>query len=163
MAIGAASLGGTPPLIWRKKSNQMIRVNADLTLDENELRFEFIQAGGPGGQNVNKVATAVQLRFAVRSPSLPAEVQERLRALAGKRLTAEDEILIEARRFRSQELNRQEAVHRLLELIRQAARRPKPRRKTRPTLAAQHNRLREKRRRGEIKRLRRHRDFLDES
>jgi ribosome-associated protein len=133
----------------------MIRITPAITLDERELDFEFVRAAGPGGQNVNKVATAVQLRFdAKRSPSLPEDVRARLLKLAGSRATSEGVIVIHARRFRSQHQNRQDSVDRLVDLIRQAARRPRRRIKTRPTAASRRKRLDEKRRRGRVKHMR---------
>jgi len=133
-----------------------IEINDQISIDESELQLEFVQASGPGGQNINKVATAVQLRFdAANSPSLPEEVRTRLRRLAGKRMTAEGILIIEASQHRSQERNRQDAIDRLVDLLRQAAKKPRLRRKTKPTVASRRKRLETKRRRGEIKRLRR--------
>ena len=124
-------------------------------IDENELQWEFKQSSGPGGQNVNKVATAVQLRFDVaRTPSLTDEVRARLVRLAGKRMTRDGELIIEAKRYRTQDQNRQDALKRLVELLQKAYEKPKTRRKTRPTLASRQKRMAGKRRRSEIKRLR---------
>jgi ribosome-associated protein len=134
----------------------MIRVTADIAIDESEISEEFIRASGPGGQHVNRSATAVQLRFDVaHSPSLPQRVRQRLVELAGNRVTDEGELIIEARNFRSQERNRQDARNRLVALIRRAAQRPKIRRRTKRTRASEERRLRAKRRRSEKKRLRR--------
>jgi ribosome-associated protein len=126
---------------------------------ENELTFEYIRASGPGGQNVNKVSTAVQMRFDVaRSPSLSEEVKARLVRLAGKRMTGDGVLVIEAKKYRTQEQNRFDALERFRELVRKAREKPKPRRKTRPTLASKEERLNSKKRRGKIKRTR---TFLD--
>ena len=134
----------------------MIYITQDIAIDEREVREEFIRASGPGGQNVNKVATATQLRFDVRnSPSLPDDVRERLIRVAGKRMTEDGVLIITARRFRTQERNRQDAIERLAALIRKAAVEPKRRRKTNPTQASRRHRLEDKRRRGEAKKLRR--------
>ncbi len=141
------------------ESEAMIDITPAIRLHEDELRFQFKLASGPGGQNVNKVATAAELRFDVaRSPSLPEAVRARLLILAGSRVTQDGELLITARRFRSQERNRQDAIDRLIALIRKAAEPPKPRLKTRPSRAARERRLEEKRRRGEIKQTRRRAD-----
>jgi ribosome-associated protein len=134
----------------------MIHITRNIALDESEIQIEFTRASGPGGQNVNKVATAARLRFDVRhSPSLPDDVRQRLIRLAGQRVTADGVLVIEARRFRTQERNHQDALDRLVALIRQAAAKPKRRRKTQPTLAARQRRLENKRHRSQIKRLRR--------
>ena len=133
----------------------MIRVTDTITIDEEEIHEQFVRASGPGGQNVNKVATAVQLRFDVaHSPALPEDVRKRLTQLAGKRMTREGYLIIDARRFRTQEQNRQDAVARLMGLIRQAAQRPKIRKRTKPTLASRERRLESKHRRARIKYLR---------
>jgi ribosome-associated protein len=134
----------------------MIRITQSISIKENEIREEFVLASGPGGQNVNKVATAVKLRFDVaNSPSLPKDVRDCLLRLAGKRLTDEGIIVIDARRFRSQDRNRQDARERLAALIRKATEQPEPRRKTRPTAASKERRLEDKRHRSQVKRGRR--------
>jgi ribosome-associated protein len=133
----------------------MIEITTGLTLDEGEISETFIRASGPGGQNVNKVASAVQLRFdAGASPSLPEPVKARLARLAGKRLTQDGVIVITAQRFRSQERNRDDARDRLVALIRRAAEPPKPRRKTRPSAAQRRERLAAKAKRSRTKQLR---------
>ena len=133
----------------------MIHITRTITIDESEIQEYFVRASGPGGQNVNKVATTVQLRFDVaNSRSLPEEVRKRLISLAGNRITEDGILIIDARRFRTQGRNRENATGRLVELIRNAAQRPKIRRKTRPTLASKIRRLESKRRGAESKRLR---------
>src|ERR1700686_4924753 len=133
----------------------VISITADLTLDEREISETFIRASGPGGQNVNKVASAVQLRFDVgASPSLPEPLKARLARLAGNRLTQDSVIVITARRFRSQERNREDARERLVALIRRAAEPPKPRRETRPSFAQREARLAAKAKRSRTKQLR---------
>jgi ribosome-associated protein len=131
----------------------MIQVTPSIAIDERELVERFIRAAGPGGQNVNKVSTAVELRFDVRgSASLPDEVKARLERLAGRRLTQDGVLVLSAQRFRTQERNRQDAVERLADLIRRAAEPPPPpRKKTRPTYASRLRRLEGKSRRGAIK------------
>lgn len=134
----------------------MLIVNADIRIPENELIERFVRASGPGGQNVNKVATAVQLRFDVRnSPSLPEDVRARLLEIAKGRLTEDGVLLIEARRQRTRERNREDARKRLAKLLTRAAVPPRPRKRTKPTRASKQRRLDAKRRRAEIKRYRR--------
>ncbi|HUU81671.1 MAG TPA: alternative ribosome rescue aminoacyl-tRNA hydrolase ArfB [Acidobacteriota bacterium] len=134
----------------------MIQITREIGIKESELKEAFIRASGPGGQNVNKVATAVQLRFDVsNSASLPPDVRERLTRLAGSRVTQDGILIINARRFRTQERNRQDAMDRLVELIRMAAEKPKFRRRTRPPLQSNRRRLDAKRHRSEAKRMRR--------
>jgi len=134
----------------------MIRVTSAIAIDEGEIEERFIRASGPGGQNVNKLASAVQLRFDVRhSPNLPPDVRDRLERISGHRLTRDGVLVIMARRHRTQERNRADARERLIELIRSAAAAPTPRRVTKPTKAAKRRRLNAKTRHGALKRLRR--------
>ena len=134
----------------------MLEVAPGITIDDSELEERFVRSSGPGGQNVNKVSTTVQLRFNVTaSPSLPDDVQQRLIAIAGNRMTTDGVLVIEARRFRTQAGNREDARERLIELIRQAAIKPKRRRKTKPSKASGERRLETKRRRADTKHRRR--------
>lgn len=134
----------------------MLRITSTIAINENEIHEEFIRSSGPGGQNVNKVATAVQLRFDVgKSRSLPDDVRKRLVRLAGRRINQDGILIIDAHRFRTQERNRQDAIDRLVELIRRAAEKPRIRRKTKPPLASKIRRLEAKRRIGKTKHMRR--------
>jgi ribosome-associated protein len=138
----------------------MLEITPTLTIDERELQMDFIRAAGPGGQNVNKVATAVQLRFDIaNSPALASDIKGRLIQLAGKRVNADGVLMIEAKHFRTQEQNREDATQRLVELIRKALVKPKPRRKTKPSAASKEKRLKSKKVKGEVKRLRQSKSF----
>jgi ribosome-associated protein len=140
----------------------MIPVTPHISIDEREIEESFVRASGPGGQNVNKLSTAVQLRFGVRhSPSLPGDVRERLARLAGSKMTNDGTIVIMAQRHRTQVRNREDALNRLIELIRQAAVRPVKRRPTKPTKASRERRIEGKKRRANIKHLRGSRPSLD--
>ncbi len=133
----------------------MLEINSEITIKSSELHFDFVRSSGPGGQNVNKVASAVQLRFDLRnSTSIPEEIKPKLIKLAGKRVTSDGILVLDARTSRSQSQNREEALARLRSLILKALHKPKPRRKTKPTRASIEKRLKNKKARGATKRLR---------
>ncbi len=133
----------------------MLKINSNITIKTNEIRFDFVRSSGPGGQNVNKVASAAQLRFDIRnSTSIPEAVKPRLIKLAGKRVTSDGILVLDARTSRSQSQNREEALERLKSLLLEALHKPKPRRKTKPTAASIEKRLKNKKNRGSVKRLR---------
>ncbi|ERF83188.1 aminoacyl-tRNA hydrolase [Bradyrhizobium viridifuturi] len=139
----------------------MLRVSRDLTIDENDIEIVFVRASGPGGQNVNKVSTAAQLRFDTTKIALPPDAAQRLARLAGSRMTKDGVIVIQAFRFRTQERNRADAIERLLEMLREAMVRPTPRRATKPTFGSKQRRLEGKKRRSDIKAGRGTRRFDD--
>ncbi len=136
----------------------MIEVTDTLSINDDEIQVDFVQASGPGGQNVNKVASKAQLRFDTNSPSLSEEVRARLRVIARNRIAENGILLIDAKRYRTQEQNRADAIARLVELIRQATQKPKTRRKTKPSKASIEDRLQSKRRRSAVKQMRRNID-----
>ncbi len=129
----------------------MLRISRDLTIDENDIDISFVRASGPGGQNVNKLSTAAQLRFDTRRVTLAPDVAARLNRLAGQRMTKDGVIVMHGQRFRTQERNRADVIDRLVELLREASVRPTPRRATRPTLGSKQRRLEGKKRRSDVK------------
>jgi ribosome-associated protein len=139
----------------------MLRVTRDIVIDENDIDVSFVRASGPGGQNVNKLSTAAQLRLDVSRVTLDPDVLMRLRTLAGQRMTKDGVIVLHAQKFRTQERNRADAIERLLVLFREASVRPKPRRATKPTFSSKVKRLDGKKRRGEVKAGRGNRRFDD--
>jgi ribosome-associated protein len=140
----------------------LIEITPTILLDDAEIKFSFIRSPGPGGQNVNKVATAVLLRFDVKHSSLPEAMRQRLLAMSGSRLTLQGEIIIKASSYRTQERNKLDAISRLVAILKRAAVPPKKRKKTRPTLASKQRRLTEKKLHGKNKSIRSHK-FHDES
>jgi ribosome-associated protein len=133
----------------------MIKINNNISIDENELSFNFIRSSGPGGQNVNKVSTAVQLKFDIlNSAGLSENIKQRIITKGGKKVSKDGTILIEAKRFRTQEKNKQDALNRLITLIKDSSTEPKIRKKTKPTKISSDNRITEKKQKSEIKKYR---------
>ncbi len=138
----------------------MLQITSSVQIDERELQFEHVRASGPGGQNINKVATGIQLRFDItNSPSLASDLKGRLIRLAGKRVSTDGVLVIEAKRFRTQEANREDAVQRFVELVQRASVKPKKRLRTKPTKASLEKRLKEKKQRGKVKKIRQDRSY----
>jgi ribosome-associated protein len=133
----------------------MIQITPTIAIDENEIQEDFVRSSGPGGQNVNKVSSAVQLRFNINSPSIPDEVRQKIIKLAGNRINESGVLIIDSRRFRSQPANRQAAIERLCDLIRESSQKPEIRHKTRPTRSSKERRLESKHQRSTTKNLRR--------
>ena len=151
-------MGPAPRAPAAGAQTRVIRITDDIVLDDRDVTERFVRASGPGGQNINKVATAVELRFDVRGSSLPPDVKQRVTALAGRRMTADGVLHIDSRVHREQGRNREAARERLVALLQRAARRPRTRRPTRPKAAAREKRLTSKKRRGAVKALRSSRD-----
>ncbi|ETR78541.1 peptide chain release factor I [Afipia sp. P52-10] len=139
----------------------MLRINRDIVVDEDDLDIAFVRASGPGGQNVNKLSTAAQLRYDITRANLAPDVLERFARIAGQRLTKDGIVVIHAQRFRTQERNRQDAIDRLTEMLREASVRPTPRRATKPTYGSKQRRLEGKKRRASIKSMRGSKRFDD--